>query len=108
MGWEKDLPTGEKLVACFRPFVEDLIASDLSPKTIQKHVDNLWALGGTIIRELNETPSLRRKNIEQILADRIDDEGGPLVYAMESEEDQQRSFDSTCKKLHRFFSQSPS
>jgi hypothetical protein len=32
MGWEKDLPTGEKLVACFRPFVEDLIASDLSPK----------------------------------------------------------------------------
>ena len=46
MGWEKDLPPGEKLVACFRSFLEDLVASDLSPKTIQKHVDNLWALGG--------------------------------------------------------------
>jgi len=106
MGWEKDLPPGEKLVACFRPFLEDLIASDLSPKTIQKHVDNLWALGGAIIRDLNETPSLRRKNIQQILDDRIDDEGGPLLYGVDSEE-QQRSFDSTCRKLHRFLGQSP-
>ena len=106
MGIEKDLPPGEKLVACFRPFLEELVASDLSPKTIQKHVDNLWALGGEIIRDLHQDPSLRRKNIDQILADRIDEEGGPLVYAMESEEDQQRSLDSTCKKFHRFLSQS--
>ena len=106
MGMAKDLPPGEELVACFQPFLEELVASDLSPKTIQKHVDNLWALGGEIIRDLHEDPSLRRKSIRQILAERIDDEGGPLVYAMESEEDQQRSFDSTCRKLHRFFSQS--
>ena len=106
MGWEKDVPPGEELVACFRPFLEDLIASDLSPKIIQKHVDNLWALGGEIIRDLNENPSLRRKSIEQILDDRIDDEGGPLVYALESEEPLQRSFDSTCRKLYRFLCQS--
>jgi hypothetical protein len=107
MGMEKDLPPGEKLVECFRPFLEELAASDLSPKTIQKHVDNLWALGGEIIRDLHEDPSLRRKSTEQILDGRIDEEGGPLIYAMESEEDQQRSFDSTCKKLYRFLNQSP-
>lgn len=107
MGWEKDLPAGEQLVACFRPFLEDLAASDLSSKTVQRHVDHLWALGGEIIRDLKEDPSLRRKSIEQILDDRIDEEGGPLVYAMESEEALQRSFDSTCRKLHRFLSQSP-
>jgi len=106
MGMEKDLPPGEKLVACFRPFLEELVTSDLSPRTIQKHVDNLWMLGGEIIRDLHENSSLRRKPIEQILADRIDEEGGPLVYAMESEEGQQRSFDSTCKKLNRFLRQS--
>jgi serine/threonine protein kinase len=76
--------------------------SDLSPRTIQRHVDNLWALGGEIIRDLNEDSSLRRKSIEQLLHDRIDDEGGPLVYALESEESLQRSLDSTCRKLHRF------
>jgi hypothetical protein len=105
MGWEKDLPPGEKLVACFRPFLERLMSSDLSPKTIQKHVDNLWALGGEIIRELNENPSLRRKNIEQILVDAIHDEGGPLLSGTVSEE-QQRSFDSSCRKLHRFLTES--
>src|SRR5690242_21818046 len=78
MGWEKDLPPGEQLVACFPPFLEELVASGLSPKTIQKHVDNLWAFGGEIIRDLNETLSLRRKSIEKTLLDRIDEEGGPL------------------------------
>src|SRR5688572_23149554 len=107
MGEEKDIPPGEKLVACFRPFLQALAASNLSPKTIQKHVDNLWALGGEIIRNLNETPSLRRKSIEEILDDRIDDEGGPLVYALESEEQQQRSLDSTCRKLYLFLRQHP-
>jgi hypothetical protein len=102
MGWEKDLASGEKLINCFRPFLEELVRSDLSPKTIQKHVDNLWALGGEIIRDLNENPSLRRKPIEQILDDKIDDEGGPLVYALESEEPLQRSLDSTCRKLYHF------
>jgi hypothetical protein len=107
MGEEKDIPPGEKVVACFRPFLAALAASDLSPKTIQKHVDNLWALGGEIIRTLNETPSLRRKSIEEILDDRIDEEGGPLVYALESEELQQRSLDSTCRKLYLFLRQHP-
>jgi hypothetical protein len=106
MGWEKDLPPGEELVARFRPFLEDLVVSGLSPKTIQRHVDNLWALGGEIIRDLNEDPSLRRKSMDQILDARIDDEGGPLAYAMESEEPLQRSFDATCRKLYRFLRQS--
>jgi hypothetical protein len=34
MGWEKDLPPGEQLVILFRPFLEHLAASDLSPGTI--------------------------------------------------------------------------
>jgi len=107
MGEEKDIPPGEKLVACFRPFLDVLAASDLSPKTIQKHVDNLWALGGEIIRTLNETPPLRRKSIRDILDNRIDDEGGPLLSALESEEMQQRSLDSTCRKLYLFLRRHP-
>ena len=105
MGSEKDVPPGQNLVASFRPFLEYLVTgTDLSPKTIQKHVDNLWALGGEIIRDLNETPSLRKKTIEQILFDVIDDDGGPLIYGVSSEQ-QQRSFDATCRKLKRFLGQ---
>jgi hypothetical protein len=105
MGWEKDLPPGEKLVICFRPFLEHLVRSDLAPKTIQKHVDNLWVLGGEIIRDLNETPSLRKVPVEKLLADLVDD-GGPLLYHSDSEE-QQRSFESTCRKFRRFLASLP-
>lgn len=81
MGLEKDVPPGEKLVACFRPFLEHLASTSLSPKTIRKHVDNLWVLGGEIIRDLHEDPSLRRQNVQKILRDAIDDEYGPLIHA---------------------------
>jgi hypothetical protein len=37
---------------------------DPSSKTIQRQIDNIWALGGEIIRDLNEDPTLRRKRIE--------------------------------------------
>jgi hypothetical protein len=60
MGLEKDLPPGEELVACLRPFIEHLASSSLSPKTIRRHVDNLWMLGGEIIRDLNYDPSLSK------------------------------------------------
>src|ERR1019366_8817106 len=45
LGLEKDVPPGEQLVACFRPLLEFLAPSELSPTTIQKHVDNTWGLG---------------------------------------------------------------
>ena len=104
MGLEKDLPPGEQLVTLFRPFLEHLAMSNLSPKTIQKHVDNMWVLGGEFITELNYTPSLRKAPVEKVLANLIKD-GGPILHHGDSEE-QQRSFDSTCRKLWNFLNQS--
>jgi hypothetical protein len=99
MGLEKDLPAGEQLLVLFRPFLEHLAASDLSPKTIQKHIDNMWALGGEFIRELHSDSSLRKRPVERVLSSMIE-YGGPLLY--HGGEDQQRSFDSTCRKFRRF------
>ena len=67
MGLEKDLLPGEQLLALFRPFLEYLAAADLSPKTIQKHVDNMWMLGGEFIRDLNDDPPLRKRPVDQHL-----------------------------------------
>lgn len=99
LGWET---AGERLVASFRPFLEHLISSDLSPKAIQKHADNLWVLGGAIIRELNETPSLRKVPTERLLCDFIED-GAPLFYQGDPEG---RSFASTSRKLQRYLTRS--
>src|SRR5580692_6109809 len=86
MGLEKDVPPGEKLVACFRPFLEHLVSTSLSRKTIRKHVDNLWLLGGEIIRDLHEDPSLRKVAADRLLRDVIYEDGGPLLYHSSEEE----------------------
>jgi hypothetical protein len=104
MGVEKDLPPGEALVVCFRPFIEHLASSGLSPKTIRRHVNNLWLLGGEIIRHLNFNPSLRKKTAERLLRHAVHEDGGPLIH--NGSEEDQRSFDATCRKLHRFLTQS--
>jgi hypothetical protein len=104
MGLEKDLPPGDALVACFRPFIEHLASSGLAPRTIRRHVGNLWMLGGEIIRDLNYAPSLRKKTPEQLLRHAVYDDGGPLIH--NGSEEDQRSLDATCRKLHRFLTQS--
>ena len=104
MGVEKDWAPGTELVASFRPFIEHLASSGLSPKTIRRHVDNLWLLGGEIIRDLNFDPSLRRVSADRLRAKVIQEDGGPLLYS--GSEEEQQSFDATCRKLHRFRVQS--
>ena len=103
MGEEKDLPSGRRLVEFFLPFLVHLAVSGLSKKTIQKHVDNMWLLGGEIIRDVNEQPRLRKISAEQLVTSVVHEFGGPLIH--NGWEDEQRSFDSTCRKFHRFLRQ---
>jgi hypothetical protein len=103
MGFPKDVPPGEKIVECFRPFLHHLIQLQLSRNTLRKHVNNLWVLGGEIIRKLNDTPSLRNVSIDDLVFDVVED-GGPLPYGCDSEEEG-RSFESTCRKFRRFLEQ---
>ena len=67
MGEEKDLPPGRRLVAYFVPFLVHLAESGLSKRTIQNHVDNMWLLGGEVIRDVNEEPHLRKRSAEQLV-----------------------------------------
>jgi hypothetical protein len=103
MGLEKDLPPGEELVVCFRPFIQHLASSSLSSKTIRRHVDNLWILGGEIIRDLNYSPALRKVAAQRLLREAVHADGGPLIH--NGSEEEQHSFDATCRKLHRFLSE---
>lgn len=97
----RDIPPGQQMVEYFKPFLRDLLAHDLSRKTLRQHRDNIWVLGGEIIRELQMYCALRRRPIEQVVLDLIDDERGPLLSHRQSEAEQ-RSFDATCRKLFRF------
>lgn len=100
MGFPEDIPPGEQLLACFRPFIDHLLQRQLSRATITKHVDNLWVLGGEIIRDLNDEPRLRKVPIPKLLFDTVDGDG-PLPYGWEPDA-ALASFESTCRQLRRF------
>ncbi len=84
-----------------QPFLREMLALSLSRKTLRQHRDNIWLLGGEVIRRLQMDSSLRRQPIQQVVLDLIGDDGGPLLSHGQSEAEQ-RSFDATCRKLFRF------
>ena len=104
MGFEEDVLPGEQIVACLLPFLHHLASSSLAPKTIRRHVDSLWLLGGEIIRDLHDDRRLRKLSAERLVRNAVHEGGGPLIY--NGSEQDQRALDATCRKLNRFLNQS--
>jgi len=89
------------MVECFKPFLREMLGRSLSRATLRRHRDNIWVLGGEVIRRVQMDSGLRRRPVEQVVLDLIGDDGGPLLSHEESETEQ-RFFDATCRKLSRF------
>ncbi len=89
------------MVDIFKVFLTHQLQLARSRKTLRVHRDNLRVLGGHLIRLWHERPHLRKRGILRMLLEAIGDDGGPIVYPTLTEADQ-RSFDSTCRLLHRF------
>ena len=99
-GFPEDVPYGEGIIRIYKPFVDELL-SRLSLKTVKRHLDNLWLLGGELIREINMNPRLRKKAPMDLLLDNVDETGGPYCRHLDSEE-QMNAYDATCRKLFKF------
>jgi hypothetical protein len=95
-----------RLVKYLAPFLRELLALQLSRTTLRRHRDNIWALGGEVIRRLQTDSSLRQTPIEQVVLDLIGEDGGPLLSHRQSEAEQ-CSFDATCRRLFRFLTAEP-
>ena len=98
---DPDIPPGERIVQYVKPFLLHLLEQKLATKTLHKHRDNIWLLGGEVIRERYEDERLLKLPVEQILINMIHEDGGPLIYPRISELEQE-SFDATCRKFYRF------
>ena len=102
--WEgvaEDTAYGREIVKEMKPFIDYLIENGLSKRGIKRHIDNLWILGGELIRDLNYDESLRQKAALDLILDNVDEDGGPYCRHLDAEE-QTRCFDATCKKFYRF------
>lgn len=99
-GIAKDEGVGRNLTDLMRLFVLSLVQRHLAPKTIRRHLDNLWVIGGEIIRQLHDTPSRRTKAAKILLLDATAD--GELCWVSGLTEAQQRTVDATARKLFGF------
>ena len=100
-GTNADIPVGNKIIQAMEPFLLAMKDDGLAVTTVNRHLTNLWLLGGEIISRLYDDPKLRKADGNQLLLEFVEEEGGPLSKHISTEEEQ-RGFDGTCRKLYRF------
>lgn len=103
---DSDIAVGERLVQCFTPFLGHLLGQHLSLKTLQRHRDHLWMLGGEIIRRLHNEPTVQRRSAKAIVLQFMDPDCGPLIWPRITQQ-QQDAFDATCRKLYKYLTDNP-
>lgn len=101
---EGDIKLGHDIVEQFKPFIISLIEKGLSKKTVKSYRDYLWALGGELIRQVNDDESERRLSARELILKHVDDCGGPYWRHAYNEADEEK-YHSACKKFFRFITE---
>lgn len=99
-GTSNDIPIGQGLVDLMKPFIIQLHTLNLTARTIRRHLDNLWVIGGEIIREVNYQSELCKESPQKLLCSAVADGEAPYVH--NASESEQRSLDTTAKKLQTY------
>jgi len=100
-----DIPVGQQIVHVLTPFLLHLLDQGLAKATLRRHRDNLWTLGGELIRCRYDDDELASKHVKDALRQLIEGDGGPLMWPRITEPEQD-SLDTTCRKLDRFLRES--
>jgi hypothetical protein len=98
---EGDIQKGEEIVEVLRGFVVSLLERGYAKTTMRRHLHHLWLLGGEIIRDINYDPDQRKKPGQELVEESVDEEGGPYCRHLDTETEM-KSYDATCKKLHKY------
>jgi hypothetical protein len=98
---EADLKIGQAITEQFKLFLIDRIQKGRAKRTIKIYANYLWALGGELIRQINEDDSQRRLSAKELILKYIDDSGGPYWRHAQDELEHDR-YDSVCKLLFKF------
>ena len=101
-----DVAFGEELVRIFEEFLTELYLEGRSTRTINRHRGNLWVLGGELVRRRSTESFPCSWPAMRVLANYVSEDGGPFLLSRASEEEQ-ATFDATCRKLFDFLPEVP-
>lgn len=98
---KEDVAIGQSIVEEMTPFLVDRIQKGRAKSTIKIYAGYLSALGGELIRSLNEDEDERKLSAKQLILKHVDDEGGPYWRHAYDDLDHRR-YDSVCRCLCKF------
>lgn len=97
-GTNEDVSYGKDILKLFKPYIASLKKKSLSPVTINRHIDNLWLLGGWLIKHINYHPEDRKIEPLFLIPRYVDGYDGPTIHDLS--DSAQSSFDATCRKFY--------
>ena len=80
--WEgvpEDVPVGKKILHELIPFLSWIADQGYTKRTTRQHFDNIWALGGQLIMDLQWEDAPLELDFAHVVASAVHEEGGPLV-----------------------------
>ena len=99
-GTSEDIEYGKKVIKVFKNFITSLKVTKLSRKTINSYIDDLWVLGGYVIKKLDYDEKYRKYEPQWLFPRFIDSWDGPHIS--DFSEFEQNRFDRTCRKFYKF------
>jgi len=100
MGIKEDLTYGQKLLPYFSDFLQALHAEGMSRKIFAQYRDNLWLLGGTIVREVSLYEEYQDDALEKLVKSLTD--GGILPdHCDQMNSVELRAFERMCRRFEK-------
>lgn len=101
MGNEKDLVYGRQLLSWFSCFLQALHDDGMAKKTFAQYRDNLWLLGGTIIREVSLNGGYQDDPLEK-LVEAVADDGILPDHSDQMSEVELEAFERMCRRFKKY------
>jgi hypothetical protein len=101
MGTKSDFEYGKKLLPFMEEFIKYLIGQNLPRKTLKEYIDDLWLMGGTIIKDVSIYEENKKDALEVILEAVEADGCLPDGYDCMSKSEL-ASFNKRCRKFEEF------
>jgi hypothetical protein len=100
MGVEEDLAFGVALMPWFAGFLQALYSKGLSRKTFVQYRDNLWILGGTIIKNVSFAQDYQEEPLK-VLKESVADEGVLPDHFDDMTNDELIAFQRMCRRFEK-------
>jgi len=101
MGVAEDLEYGRKLLPYMKGFLEDLISQGMARKTFVRYRNNVWSLGGTIIKQVSWDADYGTDPLKKLMESVEADGVLPDDFDQISEDDL-HSFERMCRRFEKF------